>query len=132
MYFSTIFKSEVTVILFLIIIILLLSAQMKLIENFNINTYKNDNLFSIGVFYSYVEFRFTLLTWFVDDIIDFINLVNQDFGKYIFDLDNIFDIVLESLSIKGLVKIRVWIWCLILFEILQLGQNTCAWLGGDR
>lgn len=62
MYFSTIFKSEVTVILFLIIIILLLSAQMKLIEIFNINTYKNDNLFSIGVFYSYVEFRFTLLT----------------------------------------------------------------------
>ena len=132
MYLSTIFKSEVTVILFLIIIILLLSAQMKLIEIFNINTYKNDNLFSIGVFYSYVEFRFTLLTWFVDDIIDFINLVNQDFGKYIFDLDNIFDIVLESLSIRGLVKIRVWIWCLILFEILQLGQNTCAWLGEDR
>ena len=62
MYLSTIFKSEVTVILFLIIIILLLSAQMKLIEIFNINTYKNDNLFSIGVFYSYVEFRFTLLT----------------------------------------------------------------------
>ena len=62
MYFSTIFKSEVTVILFLIIIILLLSAQMKLIEIFNINTYKNDNLFSIGVFYSYVKFRFTLLT----------------------------------------------------------------------
>ena len=132
MYFSTIFKSEVTVILFLIIIILLLSAQMKLIEIFNINTYKNDNLFSIGVFYSYVEFRFTLLTWFVDDIIDFINLVNQDFRKYIFDLDNIFDIVLESLSIRELVKIRVWIWCLILFEILQLGQNNCAWLGGDR
>ena len=132
MYFSTIFKSEVTVILFLMIIILLLSAQMKLIEIFNINTYKNDNLFSIGVFYSYVKFRFTLLTWFVDNIIDFINLVNQDFGKYIFDLDNIFDIVLESLSIKRLVEIRVWIWCLIHFEILQLGQNTCAWLGGDR
>ena len=62
MYLSTIFKSEVTVILFLMIIILLLSAQMKLIEIFNINTYKNDNLFSIGVFYSYVKFRFTLLT----------------------------------------------------------------------
>ena len=62
MYLSTIFKSEVTIILFLVTMILLLSAQIKLIEIFNVNTYKNDNLFSTGFFYSHVKFRFTLLT----------------------------------------------------------------------
>jgi len=63
MYFSTIFKSEVAVILFVVVtMILLLSAQMKSIEIYNINTHKNDNLFPIGFFYGHVEFRFTLLT----------------------------------------------------------------------
>jgi len=62
MYFSIIFKSEVAVILFVMTMILLLSAQIKSIKIFNVNTHKNDNLFPIGFFYGHVEFRFTLLT----------------------------------------------------------------------
>jgi len=44
---------------------------------------------------------FTLLAWFVNDI------VNQKLGEYFFNLNNVFDITLGDLSIKRLVEIKV-------------------------
>ena len=96
-----------------------------------VSTYRNYDLFSRGFFYSHIESRFTLLTQFVNDV-DFINLVNWNFGKCFFDLNNNFDVTLGSLSIGKLIEIRVQIYWLILFILLQLGQNIFAWSERDR
>ena len=142
------FKSEVITTWFVVMIIFLLLDQMKSIKISDFISLKSLSILELAITLFILLVLIEIMIYFLEVIVILslgllfyfsllmmlisLTLSAESLKKCFFNLNNIFDVTLRSLSIRKLVEIRVQIYQLILFILLQLGQNIFAWPERNR